>query len=778
MKSDRFHVRHRRQAFLTLSVVALVVMVSYTIVHYLEGAMWAMQINGSMALFTTASILALRAGARERTAYRLFCATVGIGLFAVAALGPDHLYYHLALPLAFYFLLGPREGSVWSGGILVGLLYMLFAMEIPNTHIQETANVLRFLSSYVFVVIVAWGYGRLQERFYAVLETRNEQLHQEKEQLTATLKRMGEAESRLERTNIELEKTMGELREQGELMEAMFNSVSDGVVVTDTDGEFLFVNPSAENMVGMGATDAPSDEWSETYGTYYPDGETLFPSGDLPLARAMRGESVDDVEVLIRNRERPDGVNISINARPLQDDAGALKGGMIVLRDITALKKTEAELRQTVRSLRDQTRLMETIFNSISDGVVAADENGEFTVFNTSAERIAGIGSTDRRADEWSDHYGIFFPDRETTFPAEELPLVRAIAGEPSDEVEIFLRNSGVPDGVYLSVSGRPLQDDSGTTRGGVIVFRDVTERMLAEEALVQAFAQGRLEMVDTILHNIGNAINSVAAGVRTIAEQLAANELVSRLSALGRSIEAHRDDWIPYLKDDPQGQKVLPFILALADDFSRENARLQETTSRVRDRVDHIVNIIRTERSFESRDAMTRKDIDLRRAIVDTVRLLQEPLTQRGIRVDIDCDRAPKEIRIQESRFHQMLVNLTKNAMEAIDELVESGGLEGEPRIRIQACVRGEFLVLEVTDNGVGIAAENPRILFAAGYTTKDGGSGLGLHSTANFVIGSGGRIRVLSDGVGKGATIRVELRLSSVVQPSHRQAAGRSRS
>ena len=740
MKSDRFHVQHRRQAFLTLSVVALVVMVSYTVVHYLEGATWAMQINGSMALFTTVSIIALRAGARERTAYRLFCATVGIGLFAVAALGPDHLYFHLALPLAFYFLLGPREGSIWSGGILVGLLYMLFAMEIPNTHIQETANVLRFLSSYVFVAIVAWGYGRLQERFYAVLETRN----------------------------IELEKTMGELREQGELMEAMFNGVSDGVVVTDTDGEFLFVNPSAESMVGMGATDAPSDEWSETYGTYYPDGKTLFPSGELPLARAMRGESVDDVELLIRNRERPEGVHISVIARPLQDDAGALKGGMVVLRDITALKKSETELKQTVRSLRDQTRLMETIFNSISDGVVAADENGDFTVFNTSAERLAGIGSTDRDPDQWADHYGIFFPDRETTFPAEELPLVRAIAGEPSDEVEMFIRNSEVPDGAYLSVSGRPLQDDSGTTKGGVIVFRDVTERMLAEEALVRAFAQGRLEIVDTILHNIGNAINSVAAGVTTIAEQLTANELVSRLSALGRSIEAHRDDWIPYLKDDPQGQKVLPFILALADDFSRQNARLQDTTSRVQNRVDHIVNIIRTERSFESRDAMTRKDIDLRRSIVDTVRLLQEPLTQRGIRVDIDCDRAPKEIRIQESRFHQMLVNLTKNAMEAIDELVEAGGLEGEPRIRIHACVQDEFLVIEVTDNGVGIAAENPRILFAAGYTTKEGGSGLGLHSAANFVIGSGGRIRVLSDGVGKGATIRVELRLSSVVQPT----------
>ncbi len=80
----------------------------------------------------------------------------------------------------------------------------------------------------------------------------------------------------------------------------------------------------------------------------------------------MRGESVDDVELLIRNRERPDGVSISVNARPLRDDAGELRGGIIVLRDITEMKKTESNLRQTVQHLQEQAELMETIFNCIA----------------------------------------------------------------------------------------------------------------------------------------------------------------------------------------------------------------------------------------------------------------------------------------------------------------------------------------------------------------------------------------------------------------------------
>ena len=110
------------------------------------------------------------------------------------------------------------------------------------------------------------------------------------------------------------------------------------------------------------------------------------------------------------------------------------------------------------------------------------------------------------------------------------------------------------------------------------------------------------------------------------------------------------------------------------------------------------------------------------------------------------------------------MMVNVIKNSVQAIHELAESDGLEEEPRIRIRAGVEGDFLNLEVGDNGIGFGGKDTRIFFAAGYTTKESGTGLGLHSAANFVVGSGGRIDLSSDGVGKGATARVMLRLPPV--------------
>ena len=418
------------------------------------------------------------------------------------------------------------------------------------------------------------------------------------------------------------------------------------------------------------------------------------------------------------------------------------------------------KVKKTVDDLQHQIQLMLAIFDSISDGVIVADEHGSLT-FNKSAERIIG-GKVDTILQQRTEEYSIFYPDKVTPVPTEELPLVRALRGEATDEMEMFIRTTAKPEGVYISINGRPIASPGTTARGGVVVFRDVTERVRAEEALAQAFAQGRLEVMDTILHNIGNAITSVAIGVGTLQEQLVNNQLIERLSALSKTVEAHEEDWGDYVQRDPQGQQVRPFLLALAADFVEQNRELVRTVERVNSQTGHIVDIVRAQRGFDSK-AMTSKDVNLRQAISGALKIVQDSFANRGIQTQVNCNDAPTEVRIQESQFNQMLVNLLKNAMEAIDELKRSGGLKGPPRIEIRACVQQDFLVLEVQDNGIGIEQKNLKAIFGAGYTTKQEGSGLGLHSAANFVTSSGGKIQPLSNGYGTGTTMRVSLRLDS---------------
>ena len=565
-------------------------------------------------------------------------------------------------------------------------------------------------------------------------------------------------------TSKQLEQTITELHNQTSLMETVLNSISDGVLATGTDGNYLVSNQRLKELIGMSLIqDIEIDRRPRAYGLYYPDKKTLLKGHELPLTRAMNGQSIDNFELFVRNAGLPDGLFVNVTGRPLKDSEDTLLGGVILVRDVTEIRQAETELQNTVKQLEEQGDLLESIFNSISDGVVVADENGNFTIFNPSAHKIVGIGPVDTGPNQWSDNYGLFFPDRVTPYPAEELPLSRAIQGETTDEVEMFVRNPQVPEGVFISVNGRPLQDDEGNAKGGVIVFRDVTHRIIAEEALTQAFAQGRLEIVETILHNIGNAINSVTVGMNVLQDNLVGNQLIHRFSALADLVQAHQNDWGDYITNDPKGQQVLPFMIALAKDFADQNTQVIETLDRVTERVTHIIDIIRTQRSF-SQSNMTRKNINLEYSIQNAVKLQQDAIDKRGIDVVIDCQNTPHEIKIQESQFHQMLVNLLKNAIEAIDDLAQSGGLDGTPRIEVKVYTDAGFLVFDVTDNGIGIAQKDLKLIFNAGYTTKQMGTGLGLHSTANFVIGSGGKIYPFSEGVGKGATMRVMLRHTTI--------------
>ena len=297
---------------------------------------------------------------------------------------------------------------------------------------------------------------------------------------------------------------------------------------------------------------------------YTLDQSTLLPADELALPRALRNEATVNQELYVRNRYRPEGAWVRVSGNPLRNKSGAVRGGMITFHDVTADRRTDAALRRMTDALRAQTRTMEIVFDSISDGVVAADGEGRFTLFNPAGERMVGKGMTSAGTDRWSEEYGIFFVDGETRVSTDELPLVRAIRGESTDDVALFVRNESVTDGVYISVNGRPLrgalqEGGSEEARGGVITFRDVTERVRTEEALLQAFSQGRMEALDTILHNIGNAINSVAVGTGTIREELKEDQASRGLRALAQAVAAHGDDWIGYLQERSAGTPGAP---------------------------------------------------------------------------------------------------------------------------------------------------------------------------------------------------------------------------
>jgi PAS domain S-box-containing protein len=188
---------------------------------------------------------------------------------------------------------------------------------------------------------------------------------------------------------------------------------------------------------------------------------------------------------------------LSWKARPLVE----AKIIYAVARDVTENKYTMAQLQETTAQLassegqfRQQSNLLQLLINSISDGVIAADENGNFVLFNPAAEVMFGLGSTDTPPDEWAAKYGLFLSDTVTPYPTADIPLTRAIRGEAVDEVEMFARHAGKPEGLWVKINGRPLKDETGAIKGGVVVCRNVTEERASQQRLQQlAEAQERL---------------------------------------------------------------------------------------------------------------------------------------------------------------------------------------------------------------------------------------------------------------------------------------------
>lgn len=134
--------------------------------------------------------------------------------------------------------------------------------------------------------------------------------------------------------------------------------------------------------------------------------------------------------------------------------------------------------------LTEQTELFETIFNSMSDGVIVVDAKGEVIMANPTSVTLAGADISHLPREKWANTLKVFTPDHVTQFNLEQMLLARAIKGEETNDVEMLVHNSTTGKARLLSVSGRPLHDEAKRIRGGVAVFRDITEQREAQENL------------------------------------------------------------------------------------------------------------------------------------------------------------------------------------------------------------------------------------------------------------------------------------------------------
>jgi len=148
-------------------------------------------------------------------------------------------------------------------------------------------------------------------------------------------------------------------------LDLILTNLGEGVVAVDLGGRFSHVNPMAGELLGVAPESAAHRNRGGQFAVFEPDRQTPYPEDQLPLARAVRGESVQDAELYVTRPGRPDGAVLRVTGRPLRDRAGAVVGGVAVFSDVSQRRQHEEEITRKNAELAaayaelDRTRLQQ-----------------------------------------------------------------------------------------------------------------------------------------------------------------------------------------------------------------------------------------------------------------------------------------------------------------------------------------------------------------------------------------------------------------------------------
>lgn len=259
--------------------------------------------------------------------------------------------------------------------------------------------------------------------------------------------------------------------EVGDLaLRLILDDLGEGIVVADTSGRFLHFNPKAKDIMGMGPVTSGPDDWPADYGLFLPDTVTPYPPEDVPLARAIRGESVDGAELFVRNARRPEGLWIIATARPIRDEEGRLRGAAVVFRDLT-------EHKRAAEAMASSEARKAAVLASIAEGVAITDPDGLVTLVNPALEAMSGVTLEEAAGRPLSDVFPILDAKCRPMCGAEDF-LMRAISSREVVTNHGYAHTLRTSDGsrIPVAVTAAPVIDESGTLLGGVLTFRDVSQ--------------------------------------------------------------------------------------------------------------------------------------------------------------------------------------------------------------------------------------------------------------------------------------------------------------
>jgi signal transduction histidine kinase len=285
--------------------------------------------------------------------------------------------------------------------------------------------------------------------------------------------------------------------------------------------------------------------------------------------------------------------------------------------------------------------------------------------------------------------------------------------------------------------------------------FDSMTEKLERSRAQVVEAARnaGMSEIATGILHNVGNVLNSVNVSANVVAQRVQSSKL-EKLEKLNAMVEAQGERLGDFITSNPKGKHVAPFLGEVTRLLRGDHEAIAAEIKSLNEGIEHIRKLVDAQQQLAGKSSFA-ESVRLDEQIELALSIAARATGERA-NLDVRCEIEDLgRVRLDRHKLVQVLVNVIKNARESVDA---SGGAG---RVTVRALRDGERLRIDVVDDGAGIAAENLARVFNHGFTTKSGGHGFGLHSSANAATEMGGRLGAASAGLGRGATFTLDLPL-----------------